>query len=195
MVYSSLHDRLRTHIPTLLKKELGKKNVFALPRIEKIIVSTGINRQKMEGKEWQEYVMQTLARITGQRPIFREAKKAISNFKTRQGLVVGAMVTLRGRKAEAFLDRFLSFALPRVRDFRGIPGRLDGHGNYSIGVRDQSIFPEVPPPEAGRIFGLQVQIVTTGKTDQEAMALFRTIGFPFREKLDSQAKKSNTRSS
>lgn len=190
MAYVSLHDRLHGGIPTLLTKELGKKNKLALPRLDKIIVSTGINRQKMEGKEWKEYVGEVLARITGQRPVFRGAKKAISNFKTREGLIVGAMVTLRGRRAEEFLDRFLSFTLPRVRDFRGLGTRLDGHGNYSIGIRDQSIFPEVPPPEAGRLFGIQVQVVTSAKTDEEALALFKAIGFPFR--VDSKPKKSNT---
>lgn len=190
MAYISLHDRLRSAIPTLLKKELGRENIWALPRIEKIIVSTGINRQKMEGKEWKEYVGGVLGQITGQRPVFRGAKKAISNFKTREGLIVGAMVTLRGRKAEEFLDRFLSFILPRVRDFRGLNTRCDGHGNYSIGIRDQSIFPEVPPSEAGRLFGIQVQIVTTAKTDEEALSLFKAMGFPFR--VDSKPKKSNT---
>lgn len=193
MAYVSLHDRLRRSIPILLKKELKKQNIFALPRIDKVIVSTGINREKMEGKEWQAYVGETLARITGQRPIFCGAKKAISNFKTRQGLIVGAMVTLRGKRAEEFLDRFLSFALPRVRDFRGISMRLDGHGNYSIGIRDQSIFPEVPPPDAGRLFGIQVQIVTTAKTDEEALALFKAMEFPFR--VDPKAKKTNTSAS
>lgn len=190
MAYLSLHDRLRSSIPALLKKELGKDNVFALPHIDKIIVSAGINRQKMEGKEWQQYVGETLARITGQRPVFKGAKKAISNFKTREGLIVGAMVTLRGKRAEEFLDHLLSFALPRVRDFRGIPLRLDGHGNYSIGIRDQSIFPEVPPPEAGRIFGMQVQIVTTARTDAEALAFFKAIGFPFW--VENKPKKTNT---
>lgn len=190
MAYSSLHDRLRNQIPDLLKKKLGRKNTLSLPRLDKIIVSTGINRQKMEGKEWQEYVGQTLSRITGQRPVFRGAKKAISNFKTREGLIVGAMVTLRGRQAEEFLDRFLSFTLPRVRDFRGLNTRADGHGNYSIGIRDQSIFPEVPPPDAGRLFGIQVQIVTTAKTDEEALQLFKAIGFPFR--VDSKPKNPNT---
>lgn len=190
MAYVSLHDRLRTTIPTVLKKELNRKNVWALPRLDKIIVSTGINRQKMEGKEWQEYIAQIFGRITGQRPVFCGAKKAISNFKTREGLIVGAMVTLRGRRAEDFLDRFLSFTLPRVRDFRGISGRLDGHGNYSIGVRDQSIFPEVPPPDAGRLFGIQVQIVTTAETDADALALFKAIGFPFR--VENKPKKANT---
>ncbi|MBI3336605.1 50S ribosomal protein L5 [Candidatus Peregrinibacteria bacterium] len=190
MAYISLHDRLQRSIPALLTKELGQKNKMALPRIDKIIVSTGINRQKMEGKEWKEYVGEILGRITGQRPVFRGAKKAISNFKTREGLIVGAMVTLRGRKAEEFLDRFLSFTLPRVRDFRGLGTRGDGHGNYSIGIRDQSIFPEVPPPEAGRLFGIQVQVVTTAKTDAEALTFFKAIGFPFR--VDSKSKKTDT---
>ncbi len=119
-------------------------------------------------------------KITGQKPVFTRARKAISNFKTREGLIVGCCVTLRGRSMEEFLDRLVSYAIPRIRDFRGLPGKLDGHGNYSVGLKDHSIFPEVPAPEAKQIFGLQIVITTTAKTDEQAMALLRQIGMPIK---------------
>jgi large subunit ribosomal protein L5 len=179
MAYTSLHERLHGDIATALKKELGIKNIHALPRVEKIIVNVGINKTKMEGKELHEYITQTLARITGQKPVYRLAKKAISNFKTREGLVVGAMVTLRGKQMEAFLDRLVSYVLPRIRDFRGLSAKLDGQGNYAIGIRDHTIFPEVPQVEAGKIFGLQVQLTTNAGDDAAARTLLKHIGMPF----------------
>lgn len=179
MKYVSLHDRLRGPIADALKKELRAENVHALPRVTKVIVNVGINKTKMEGKETQEYIAETLAKITGQKPVFRLARKAISNFKTREGIVVGAMVTLRGRKMEEFLDRLLSYVLPRIRDFRGLPAKLDGRGNYAIGLRDHTIFPELPPADAGKIFGMQVQITTNAGDDVRGMALFRALGMPF----------------
>lgn len=178
--YLSLHDRLRGDIAEALKKELKVTNVHALPRIAKVVVNVGINRSKMEGKEMQEYIGQCLTKMTGQKPIFTRARKAISNFKIRQGLVVGAVVTLHGRRMEEFLDRLLSYVLPRIRDFRGVTPKLDGHGNYAIGIRDHSIFPEVPPPDAGKIFGVQIQITTTAESDELARVLFRHMGMPFR---------------
>ncbi|MFH0769895.1 MAG: 50S ribosomal protein L5 [Candidatus Peregrinibacteria bacterium] len=179
MTYLSLHQRLRGQVAEALKKELKVSNIHALPGIEKVIVNVGINREKMESKEMHEYVAECLRKITGQKPVFTCARKAISNFKIRQNLVVGAMVTLRGRKMEEFLDRLLSYALPRIRDFRGVTTKLDGHGNYAIGISDQSIFPEVPPPEAKQMFGLQVQIRTTADCDDSARALLKHMGVPF----------------
>jgi large subunit ribosomal protein L5 len=181
MAYDSLHDRLRGPITKTLQQRLGIKNVNAVPRVRRVVVNVGINRSKMEGKEILDYIADCLARITGQKPVFTRARKAISNFKVRQNLVVGAMVTLRGRKAEEFLDRLLSYSLPRVRDFRGVPSKLDGHGNYSLGLRDHSIFPEVPPSDAKQIFGMQILIETTAKNDEEGRALFEAMGMPFRK--------------
>ena len=129
----------------------------------------------------QAYIIETLGIITGQQPILTKARKAISNFKTRQGNVVGAMVTLRGPQMEVFLDRLISYILPRIRDFRGLNTKLDGQGNYSIGLRDHSIFPEVPPVDAKQIFGLQIQIKTTATNDDAARALLKQIGVPFRQ--------------
>ncbi len=188
MAYETLHDRLRGSIRKELSKELGIKNIHALPRLSKVIVSAGISKTKMDSKEMHEYVAESLAKITGQKPVLTKAKKAISNFKTRKGLVVGAMVTLRGKQMEQFLDRTISYVLPRVRDFRGLPTKLDGHGNYSIGLRDHSIFPEVPPPDAKQIFGLQIQIVTTAKNDEQARILLKQINVPFRPTKAEMAK-------
>jgi len=180
MAYASLHQRLTGSIPTALEKELGIKNRNALPRIEKVMVNTGINKSKMDSKEIHEYVAKSLALITGQKPVYTKARKAISNFKTREGLTVGAMVTLRGKHMEEFLDRLLSYALPRIRDFRGLSTKLDGKGNYSIGIKDHTIFPEVPPVDAKQIFGLQITICTTADNDKDALALLRQLGVPFR---------------
>jgi len=191
MSYKSLHDRLAGPITKELSKKLKQKNIYALPRIEKVIVSTGINKSKMDGKEVRAYVEDSLAKITGQKPVFTKAKQAISNFKTREGMIVGAMVTLRGKKMEEFLDRLLSFVIPRIRDFRGLPTNFDGQGNYAIGIRDHSIFPEVPPPDAKQIFGLQIQITTTTNDDEEARALLKEMGMPFRpEKKSEEAAES-----
>lgn len=178
--YEPLHDRLRGSIAEALKKELKVTNVHALPRITKVVVNVGINRTKMDSKEMHEYVGSCLAKMTGQKPVYTKSRKAISNFKIRIGLVVGCVVTLHGRRMEEFLDRLLSYVLPRIRDFRGVTPKLDGHGNYAIGLRDHSIFPEVPPPDAGKIFGVQIQITTSAKDDEAGRALLKHMGMPFR---------------
>lgn len=180
MAYATLHDRLRGPIAEALKKELGIENVHALPRVEKVVVNVGINRSQMEGKDVQETVSAALMHITAQKPIFRPARKAISNFKIRKGLIVGAMVTLRGRHMEDFLDRLVSFVLPRIRDFRGIPAKFDGNGNYALGLKDHSVFPEIPAADVTKTFGMQIQVTTTAKRDEHAKALLKHIGFPFR---------------
>ncbi|MDP7247586.1 MAG: 50S ribosomal protein L5 [Candidatus Peribacteraceae bacterium] len=187
MAYASLHDRLRGPIAKDLKKDLGIKNTYALPRIEKVVVNVGINKSKMDSKEMHQYVIDSLAQITGQKPVVTKARVAISNFKTREGMVVGAMVTLRGKQMEEFLDRLISYSLPRIRDFRGVTTNFDGHGNYAIGIQDHSIFPEVPLPDAKQIFGLQVQITTTTDSDKEAKVLLKAIGMPFKK----EAKETN----
>ena len=188
--YESLHDRLRGTIAEALKKDLKVTNVHALPRIEKVTVNVGINREKMDTKEAHEFVAQSLAKITGQKAVLTRSRKAISNFKIREGLTVGAVVTLHGRRMEEFLDRLLSYVLPRIRDFRGVTTKLDGHGNYAIGLKDHTIFPEVPPTDAGKIFGVQVQITTNARTDEPVRALLRHMGVPFR--AERGAKKSSS---
>jgi large subunit ribosomal protein L5 len=179
MTYVTLHERLRGDIAKALKTELKIDNVHALPRLQKVIVNVGINKTKMDGKEIHEHIAQTLKQITGQKAVFRQAKKAISNFKTREGLTVGAMVTLRGKRMEEFVDRLVSFVLPRIRDFRGIPGKMDGHGNYAIGLKDQTIFPELGTVDTNKIFGLQIQFTISGGSDKNSKALLTAIGLPF----------------
>ncbi len=187
MSYATLHDRLRGPIAQKLKKELKVDNTFALPRLDKVVVNVGINKMKMDSKEMHEYIADTLARITGQKAVFTITRKAISNFKTREGLIVGCKVTLRGQRAEAFLDRLISYVLPRIRDFRGLSSKLDGKGNYAIGLRDHTIFPEVPPAEAGRIFGMQIQITMKGGSDEASRALLREMGMPFVRRKDAKS--------
>lgn len=188
--YVTLHDRLRGPIRESLKEQLKITNIHALPRIEKVIVNVGINKSKMDSKELHAYIGESLGIITGLKPVYTRARIAISNFKTREGLVVGAKVTLRGRRMEEFLDRLVSTALPRIRDFRGLPTRLDGKGNYAIGLRDHSIFPEIAPPEPGKIFGMQIQISTTAKNDAAATALLKLLGMPFKPERQSSSKRS-----
>lgn len=180
MTYDTLHDRLRGPIRKTLQQELKIDNIHALPRLQKVVLNVGINRTKMEGKEMQEFIIDTLQRITGQKPVLRTTRKSISNFKITKGRIVGAVVTLRGRQMEDFLDRLVSYVLPRIRDFRGLPVKLDGQGNYAIGLTDQTVFPELPTADLQRSFGLQVQITTTAKNDDEGRLLLKQIGMPFR---------------
>jgi large subunit ribosomal protein L5 len=191
--YDSLHERLRGPITQALQKELGIANIHALPRLQKVIVNVGINKTKMDSKELHEYIADCLKKITGQKPIFRGARQSISNFKTREGGIVGAMVTLRGKRMEEFLDRLISYVLPRIRDFRGLPGKMDGRGNYAIGLRDHTIFPEVTGADAAKIFGMQIQITTTAQHDDRGRALLKQMQMPFapdRKKSDTSKPKS-----
>lgn len=175
-----LHDRLRKDIAASLKTDLKETNAMALPRITKVIVNSGLNQKKYASKEMQQFIADSIATITGQRPALRKSKKSISNFNIRENMIVGMMVTLRGKRMEHFLDRLIHYALPRIRDFRGLQPKLDGRGNFSIGISDQSIFPELPAPEANKIFGMQVQITTTARSDERGLALLRHMGIPFR---------------
>lgn len=186
MKFTSLQDRLAGPVETALKEALNVKNAHALPQVEKVTVNVGINKSKMDSKEMHEYILESLKLITGQQPVLRRSRLSISNFKIREGSVVGAVVTLRGKKMYDFLDRLLHTALPRVRDFRGLTTKFDGHGNYSIGITEHTVFPEVPPPEASKVFGLQVTFTTTAKDDKEAMALLKEIGMPFRKKKEEE---------
>lgn len=188
MAYQTLHERLRGPIAKAVGKKLGINNVHALPHVEKVTVNVGINKSKMDSKEVHAYIEDCLQKITGQKPVFTRTNKAISNFKTRSGMIVGCRVTLRGRNMEEFLDRLISYALPRVRDFRGLPTKLDGHGNYSIGLKDHSIFPEVPPPDAKQIFGLQIVITTTAQNDEQAKALLEEMQMPFKRSKGKEGK-------
>ena len=163
-----------------LKKEFGYKNVMAVPRIEKVVVNMGLGEATGNAK-----IIDTgadeLARITGQKPVVRRARKSIAQFKVRQGQPIGTMVTLRGDRMWEFLDRLMAIALPRVRDFKGVsPKGFDGRGNYTLGLRDQLLFPEIDYMKVDKARGMNVSVVTTAKTDEEARKLLQLMGMPFR---------------
>ena len=165
-------------LPALLEK-FQYANAMQVPRLEKIVVNAGVGEAVQEPKAL-ESVLAELTAITGQKPALRRAKKAISNFKLREGMPIGAMVTLRQDRMFEFLDRLVNFTLPQVRDFRGVPARgFDGRGNYNLGIREQIIFPEIDYDRTDRIRGMNITFVTTAKTDEEAKELLRLFGVPF----------------
>ncbi len=163
-----------------LKKEFGYTNPHQVPRIIKVVVSAGVGRAVSDAKHL-DAAAETLQRVTGQRPVTTVARKSIASFKLRDGMKVGTTVTLRGERAQEFLDQLVSVVLPRIRDFRGISDTaFDPHGNYSLGLSEHSIFPQIPFEEVGVVHGLQVNIVTTAKTANEGKRLLQLMGFPFR---------------
>src|SRR5215472_636499 len=165
-------------IPAMMK-EFGYKNVMQVPKLEKITVNVGVGEATQNIKALDSTVAE-IAMITGQKPVVTRAKKAIANFKLREGVPIGCMVTLRGDRMYEFLDRLIHVALPRVRDFKGISDRsFDGRGNYSLGLREQIIFPEIQADKVEKTRGLTVSITTTARTDQEGRALLRFMGMPF----------------
>ncbi len=163
-----------------LMKQFGYKSVMEVPRITKITLNMGLG-EAVNDKKVIEHAVGDLTKIAGQKPVVTKARKAIAGFKIRQGYPIGAMVTLRGQTMYEFLDRFITVALPRVRDFRGISGKaFDGRGNYNIGVKEQIIFPEIEYDKIDSLRGLNISITTTAKTDDEAKALLAAFKFPFR---------------
>jgi large subunit ribosomal protein L5 len=163
-----------------MMKEFSYKNPLQTPRLEKIIVNMGLGLAIQDSKILDSAV-EELSLITGQKPVITRARKSIANFKLRQGMSIGAMVTLRGYRMYEFMDRLLSLALPRVRDFRGVsPKAFDGRGNYSLGIREQIIFPEINYDKIDRIKGMNITIVTTARTDEEGKRLLELLGMPFR---------------
>lgn len=178
---SVIFNLYKKEITKKLKEDFSYKNPMQIPKIEAVVVNAGVGRGAKDSKELED-VLEALKIITGQSPVKTKAKKSIAGFKLRDGMEIGAKVTLRGQKMYDFLDRLVSVALPRVRDFRGIkPGAFDGKGNYSLGIKDDSIFPEVPYDKFPHSFSLQVIIKTTAKTDEEAKSLLTYMGFPFKK--------------
>jgi len=176
-----LKQRYETEIRPALVAEFGFKNLMQAPRVEKVVVNMGLGEAIQNGKILDASVEQ-LAAITGQKPVVTKARKSIANFKLRQGQSIGAMVTLRGDRAYEFLDRLLNIALPRVRDFKGVsPKAFDGKGNYTLGVKEQIIFPEINYDRVEKIKGLNITVVTTARNDEEGRALLRHLGMPFRQ--------------
>jgi large subunit ribosomal protein L5 len=175
-----LKDRYEAEVRARLREELGLSSIMEVPRVEKITLNMGVGEAKTNAKALDNAVEQ-LTLIAGQRAQIRRAKKSIAGFKLRQGMPIGAKVTLRGARMYDFLDRLVSIALPRIRDFRGLSSRsFDGRGNYSLGIREQIIFPEINYDDVDAIRGLDVAITTTARTDEEALALLRELGLPFR---------------
>ncbi len=176
-----LKDKYKNEIAPAIAKDFDIKNPMAIPRVEKIIINMGVGEAIANAKVLDTAV-EELRSITGQKPVVTKAKKSIASFKLRQGMNIGAMVTLRGDRMYEFLDRLISVALPRVRDFRGISGKaFDGRGNYTLGVREQLIFPEIDFNKVEKTRGMNISIVTTAKTDEQSRALLKALGMPFRQ--------------
>ena len=175
-----LREKYQKEVVPALQKEFGYTNVMAVPKVEKVVVNMGLGEATSNAK-----IVDTgadeLARITGQKPVTRRAKKSIAAFKVRKGMPIATMVTLRGDRMWEFLDRLMNIALPRVRDFKGVsPRGFDGRGNYTLGLKDQLLFPEIDYMKVDKARGMNVSVVTTAKTDEEARKLLQFIGMPFR---------------
>jgi len=176
-----LLERYRGEIVAKLSAEFGYRNVNQVPRLAKVVVNVGVG-EATQNPKLLEKATEELAAITGQKPLVRKARKSIANFKLRAGQNVGAMVTLRGDRMWEFMDRLMNVALPRVRDFKGVsPKAFDGRGNYTLGIREQIIFPEVDYDSVERITGLNVTVCTTARSDAEGKALLAHLGMPFRQ--------------
>jgi len=177
---SRLRERYETEVTSALKKEFGYKNVMAIPRIQKVVVNMGLGEATQNAKI-ADTGADEIARVTGQKPVITRSKKSIAQFKLRKGMPIGAMVTLRGARMWEFLDRLMSVALPRVRDFRGVsPRGFDGRGNFTLGLKDQLIFPEIDYMKVDKARGMNISVVTTAKTDEESRKLLQLLGMPFR---------------
>jgi large subunit ribosomal protein L5 len=177
---SRLRQRYEKDVIPALKKEFGYSNVMAIPRIQKVVVNMGLGEATQNAKIIDTGVDE-VARITGQKPVVTRAKKSIAQFKVRKGMPIGTMVTLRGERMWEFLDRLIAVALPRVRDFRGVsPRGFDGRGNYTLGLRDQLLFPEIDYMKVDKARGMNISVVTTARTDEESRKLLQLLGMPFR---------------
>ena len=174
-----LKERYANEIRSALQTELGLANVMEVPRLEKIVIDMGVG-VALQQSSLLDGAVRDLEIIAGQKPVVTRAKKSIANFKLREGNAVGAKVTLRGDRMWEFLDRLISLAIPRIRDFRGLPTKFDGHGNYTFGVTEQLIFPEIDYDRIDATRGMHITIVTTARTDAEGKALLDAFGFPFR---------------
>ncbi|MCU1267720.1 MAG: ribosomal protein [Acidobacteria bacterium] len=176
-----LKQRYQQEVGPAIAKEFGIENPMAIPRLEKIVINMGMG-EAIANAKILDTAADELKSITGQKPVITKAKKSIASFKLRQGMPIGVMVTLRGDRMYEFMDRLVSVALPRVRDFRGVsPKAFDGRGNYTIGVREQLIFPEIDFNKVDKLRGMNISIVTSARTDELARALLKALGMPFRQ--------------
>jgi large subunit ribosomal protein L5 len=177
---SRLKDRYDKEVAPALQKEFGYKNVMAIPKVKKVVVNMGLGEATQNAKIVDTGVDE-LARVTGQKPVVTRAKKSIAQFKVRKGMPIGTMVTLRGPRMWDFLDRLMAVALPRVRDFRGVsPKGFDGRGNYTLGLKDQLLFPEIDYMKVDKARGMNISVVTTASSDEESRKLLQLLGMPFR---------------
>ncbi len=177
----SYYETVKSEVVPALQKELGIKSVQAVPRLEKIKINVGIGSLTKNTKDFSD-VIDNIAKISGQKPIVTNAKKAISNFKLREGMPTGITVTLRGNEMYEFIYRLVNVVIPRVRDFRGLkPKSFDGSGNYSIGFKEALVFPEINPDDVLNVHGLQISVITTAQNDEQGMALLNKLGFPFKK--------------
>jgi len=175
-----LLERYRSEVRPALMKEFGYRNPLAVPRVEKVTINMGIGKARETPKKLEDS-QRDLAVIAGQRPVVTKARKAIANFHLREGYPVGCRVTLRGRRMYEFLDRLIAVAIPRIRDFRGLPRRLDGRGNYAMGLQDQVVFPEVVADRVEHVQGMNIVITITGGRDDVSRRLLEELGMPFRK--------------
>lgn len=176
-----LKEKYRKEVAPALAKQFDIKNPMAVPRIEKIVLNMGVG-EAIANQKALDSAADELRTVSGQKPVITKAKKSIAAFKLRQGMAIGTMVTLRGERMYEFLDRFITVALPRVRDFRGIsPKAFDGRGNYTLGIREQMIFPEIDFNKIDKVRGMNISIVTTARSDDQAFALLKAFGMPFRQ--------------
>jgi large subunit ribosomal protein L5 len=176
-----LRDRYKLEVTPALMKTLNLTNVMEVPRVKKVVVNIGVG-EALDNAKALDAAVADLAQITGQKPVVTKARKSIANFKLREGRAIGAKVTLRGERMWSFLDRLMNIALPRVRDFRGVPpDAFDGRGNYTLGFREQLVFPEIEYDKIDKLRGLEVTIVTTARSDEHGRELLRMLGMPFRK--------------
>lgn len=176
-----LQERYQQEVVPALTKEFNFRNTMEVPRVTKIILNIGLG-EALQNARVVDAAVGDLTAIAGQKPVVTKAKKSVANFKLRQGQAIGAMVTLRGQRMYEFLDRFINVALPRIRDFRGVSRRsFDGHGNYSYGLREQIVFPEIEYDQVDKLRGLEISIVTSARNDAEGYALLKQFGMPFRD--------------
>jgi large subunit ribosomal protein L5 len=175
-----LKTRYREEIVPALMQEFGYKNVMEVPGVTKVIVNIGVG-EAVDNAKALDGAVEDVRTITGQQPIITKAKKSIATFKLREGRAIGVKVTLRGERMWALLDRLMNIALPRIRDFRGISPKLDGRGNYTVGLREQLVFPEIQFDKIDKVRGMEITIVTTAKTDEEGRRLLKLLGMPFRD--------------
>ncbi len=182
MAEARLYTQYKSEIIPKLTEEFGYENPNAIPKLSKIVINVGVG-EAIQDKKILDNVVENIAQITGQKPVTTKAKKSISNFKLREGMPIGCKVTLRGRIMFEFLDRLINLALPRTRDFQGVPDKsFDGRGNYTMGIKEHTIFPEIDTDKVNKVHGMDVTFVTTAETDEEAFALLKHFGMPFKRR-------------